>query len=1063
MKLSDFAIDHPAIITIVLVVIVAFGVLAVTSLTQELLPETTQPSIIIATFYSGAAAEDVEREVTDPIENAVSAISGVSGVVSNSRETSSMVTVTFTYDVDFEAKVSEVREELDNISAELPDDIDGPPVLFRLSSGGISVHTVEVRSPWDTPRLSRYLEERVVPQLSRIPGAADVNLNGDVTNEVRIAVDVDRLTYYGVSFIDLHRVVQGNNSSIPAGGVQYRGDDLSIRTQGRYQSLKEIENLVVAYEDDTYIRLRDVATVTKVPEKRDLYFRSGGQNAVTVNIVKMRNASVIDLVEEAEAIYARVEEQSGGQVQFTTLADTSEDIQSSMSAVESSALYGGILAVIILFIFLVNARTTIIIAVSIPLSVVVTFIAMYLGDQTLNLMTLGGLTVGIGMMVDSSIVVLENIYRHRSEGKGLVAAARIGAGEVAGAILASTTTSLCVFVPLLFVEGMAGEILQPVAFTIVFALLASLVVAIFVVPYLSVKLLKPGVGQAGRGAARLARVVDRGVGGLTGGYRRGVRWALGHTPFVLATAIVLLGFAGAAFSGIGFEYIPSSDMNEVQVYLEGPGSYSVEETRDLADEVDGLIRELVPEIRTGLMHVGQDGAVSLIRADNKVFGRYRLVPAAQRDRSVYEVIDLLNNEISARVPDVNATVLNGGLDATTARSSGDLTGAGQGFTIDLTGQNIQDLIDSAEVVRNLLAQDPAVRKAEIGLDLSQQELAAEVDHLAATNAGLSTQEVAVALRGVFFGLDSGNFLDDGQEIPIRLTSTVADAPISEDVLNRISLKSRNGELVSLASVAELRRLPALTEIDREDGVRKISVNGFMRTDNLRPTQERMTAALEQQRFPAGIQWQIGGTAAELQSSFGALTGAIFIAIFLVYAVMVIQFERFDQPFMVMGAVPFILIGVVLLLLITGTNLSIVTLLGIIALVGIVVNNAIVLIDYTNLLRVSYGYELQEAVVEGAATRLRPILMTTLTTLLGVAPLAFRAGQGSEIYSPLGTAVFGGLITSSFITLFIIPVIYYHVEKWRENRDVRRGDDEAEDERSADVADESSALEERYAE
>jgi HAE1 family hydrophobic/amphiphilic exporter-1 len=597
--------------------------------------------------------------------------------------------------------------------------------------------------------------------------------------------------------------------------------------------------------------------------------------------------------------------------------------------------------------------------------------------------------------------------------------------------------------------------------------LAALVVAVFVVPFLAVRLLRPTVAQAEERANRFARLIHRSVGGLTTGYRRGVRWALHHTPFVLASALVLLGFAVASFSGIGFEFVPSSDMNEVHVYLETPGSYSLEDTVERADEVDLLVRDLVPEVVTSLVAVGQDGAVNLIRADNKAFGRYRLVPAAERDRSVYEIIELLNEEIPARVPDVNVTVVNGGLDATTARSSGDFTGVGQGFTINLTGRNLEDLIESARVVRDLLGQDPAVRKAELGIDLSQQELRARVDHTAAANAGLATQEVAVALRAVFYGLESGSYLEEGEEIPIRLTSTMADRPISEDVLNRISLKTPSNEFVSLASVAELRRSPTITEIDREDGLRKISVQGIMRTDNLRPTQERMTAALEAQQFPAGVQWEIGGTAAELTSSFRALTGAIIIAVFLVYAVMVIQFERFDQPFMVMGAIPFILIGVVAMLLITGTNLSIVTLLGVIALVGIVVNNAIVLIDYTNLLRVDYGRPLEEAVVEGAATRLRPILMTTLTTLLGVAPLAFRAGQGSEIYAPLGTAVFGGLLTSSFITLFIIPVVYYHVELLRRRRAGRRaeGDHEEYNHSQEHGSEERIALEEeqRYAE
>jgi len=1035
VKLTDFAVNHPAVISILLTVVLVFGIMTAGNLVQEMFPQIEKPSLLVVTLYPGASAEDVERDVSEPVERALSGLSGVSGIHSNSRESRSIITVEFDYSVDMNTKTSEVREELSNLYSDLPEEVDGIPTVVQMGSGRMPIYTVQVDSSWDPVRLTRYLEDQVVPRLSRINGVAEAAVGGAVYEEIQVQADPDRMAFYGLSILDLRQALNNGSGSVPAGTVRYRGSEMAVRAEGSYTGTEELEELVVGYADGSYIRLGDVARVFRTESDRDVYLRNQGRDAQTLNLRSLRGSDTLAIVGEARAFLEQQEESTGGQVQFQTLTDTGEDISLSMKGVQSSALFGGLLAVLILFLFLVNVRTTMVVAVSIPLSMLITFAAMYLGGQTLNLMSLGGLTVGIGMMVDNSIVVLENIYRHRSGGLPIREAALRGGREVGGAILASTTTSVCVFLPMLFLSGQAGETMRPIAFTIVIALSASLVVAVFVVPHLLVRFLRKessDIRETGF-LFRLRRAVTGATDRLSRRYRSLLDWCLEHTLLVVSAALLLLAASFLLLNSLGFQYIPSTDMNELNLYVETPVTYSLEETREKGDVIDRLIRQAVPEIQNGILYVGQDGALAVFQSSNKIYGRYRLVPADRRERSSGEIIRDLRKFLDSRVADARITVVNGGLDASVSISSGALSGVGQGFAIELTGTGLEALTESAETVRKLLESDPSVTQAVLGVNISAPGMTVQMDHRRAVDAGISVSTAAATLRAFLYGVEAGSLREGEEEVPVVLTSTLRETPVSSDILSRILLRSSGGEQVAMENFASLDYGTQVSEIDRENGLRSLTVTGIMNTQDLRPTQERMTAALEGMRFPGDVEWSIQGQSAQMSESFRSLTLVLLVAVFLVYVVMVLQFERFDQPFLVMGSVPFILIGVAGILTLTGTNLSIIAFLGIITLVGIVVNNAIVLIEYTNLLRQEGASSLKEAVLEGASTRLRPILMSSLTTILGVAPLAFRAGQGSEIYAPLGMAVFGGLITSSLITLVLIPLLYYRLEKSRERR------------------------------
>ena len=1022
MKPADFAIKHPAIITIILIALILFGIISLRGLKQDMLSEIELPSVLILTVYPGAGPEDIEREITEVLENELTTLEGIKTISSTSGNSNSTISLDFDWGTDIDVKLPEIREKINNVSDRLPDGIDGVPTMLKITPDILPILTVSVQSRIDRKALSDFAEDFVLPSLSRIPGVASVNLQGGVVMRAEIVLHLPQLNAKGVSVLEVFRQLEYGNVSFPAGTVQFRGKELTVRTAGEFSSLEEIKNVVVGFQDNTYIRLKDVAEISITPEDPEAYTVSKGEDFLVIDIIKQQGKDTNAIITEAYEILDTIEREHHGTVEFVPIADQSIDIKRAIDSVKSAAILGGILAVLILFFFLRNVRTTVIIAISIPLAIVIAFSAMRLKGQSLNIMTLGGLTVGIGMIVDSSIVVLENIYKNFLRTGDRALAASAGTAEVGGAIIASTTTSLCVFLPLLFVESYAGMILKDVSWTIIYALAAAMLVAIFVVPFLASLFLKRPGPEKATGLAYLNSRIEKGFSRLETGYRGALKWAVGNRFFILILALGILAMSVLAFDFVGFEFVPALDMNEIEIDIETPEGYTLEETREKVTRVENIIRELVPELETMLFYVGQSNSFGLVHASNQAFGRLRLISSKDRERDVFTIIDQLQSEFDRRIPDISALVVNGGLGALSTAVTG-----GEGFKIEVYGNTMDDVIAAAITVEEIMKQDPNTVRTEINTSFNKQEIVSDLALDYMGNLGLTPYEAAVSSRIIFNGMTAGKYRTGENSYDIFLTSNLAGEKISEDILNTLTLKSQNGKVISFANFADMKVRPSVSSIHHENKMKSIIVTAYLHTNDVREMSSRITGQIDEISLPVGVNYQIAGSAAEMMESFKTLLFAMGIAVFLVYTVMVIQFERFTQPLIVMAAIPFTVIGVTAGLLMFGSTLSIVSFLGVIALSGIVVNNAIVLIDYINLIRKRDKKNLLDAILEGGSSRLKPILMTTLTTILGVLPMALGLGEGAGMYAPLGQAIAGGLVTSTLITLFLVPVLYYILE------------------------------------
>ena len=886
--------------------------------------------------------------------------------------------------------------------------------------------TILVEGEGNRGDLSRFCEDNVIPALSRISGVTNVTMNGDSRNVVEITADIDRLKAVGLSVLDIARILPAYNASLPGGDGVFQGYNYNFRTEGRFGSLEEIEEQVLAWKDGQYIHLKDVAEVAVREGRRDNYVISGGRDSLALSVTKQRNGDSIAISRDARRILSDLEKEYAGGVSFVFLKDDSENIDLSINSVISSAIIGAILAILILFLFLHNTNTTLIIGLAIPLSILFTLIGLWCIRAGLDLITLGGLTAAIGMVVDASIVVLENIQRHFDGGMDRREAASLGTGEVGGAVVASTATTLASFFPILFLSGLAGIILKNVAWTIIFALFSSLFVSIIVVPFLCGLFLrredKKTLGS------RAGTKIERGMERLLSFYRRLLVLALSSRKSFLAGSLVLLILSVLSFRLLGFEFLAQTDMAEIEISVETPAGYTLEMTREKVTRLEEEIRELVPEMESSCFVAGRSGHFDTGADRNRAFGTLKLGRVKDRRSHVMDIVNRLQDEIPRRIPDLRASFRNGGVSNLLSMATG-----GDGFVVNVFANDLNNVIAASEEVRSYLRSDPNVLDTDTDVRFNQREMTARLVHRYMGTLGLSSYEVAMMNRIIFNGVELGSYYGGRDSIPIELATTLRGAEIRPDILYGISLNSASGTQVSLANLADLETAEKMSAILHRNKSRAITVSATLRDPNVRETSRRFISLIGEKGLVPGASWSIGGTTEEMLSSFRSLLVVLAVAIFLVYAVMAIQFERFTQPLLIMSSSPFTLIGISVGLLIFGSSLNIVSILGIIALAGIVVNNAIVLIDYTNLLRDRYKVPLEEAILQGACSRLRPILMTTLTTLLGVFPLAVGMGEGSEIYAPLGRSIFGGLFSSTFITLFFIPVVYLILEKRKEKR------------------------------
>ncbi len=1043
-KLIKFPIEHFVIISILVIALAFFGIISFNSLRQEMFPDIFLPTLLIITTYPGASPADVEKDVTTPIEDALSTLAGVDSIQSSSFDSLSFIEVSFSWGTDIDKKFPEVREKLNGIADSLPENISGIPEILKMDPSKLPVITVILQSPLNKEELTDFFEKQIRSRLARIEGVSELNLHGGEKKQVIITVKKDLINARHVSILDIFQILKYYNISFPGGIVKFQGKDINIRSYGEFKSISDIENLVVGFSDNTFIRLKDVAKVELAIPKPTEYTSSLGQPVIVLDIMKQQGKDTLKTSREIIKQFNQIEKIYPGLIKFKIISDQGNDIKKSINTVRDSAIMGGILAILILFIFLRNIRATLVISFSIPLSILFTFIGMKVFNRSLNLMTLSGLTVGIGMVVDASIVVLENIDTHLQKGLKNKEASYIGTKEVAGAVLASTTTTLAVFVPMIFVQGFAGLALKDIALTISLALVGSLIVAIIFIPY-AVSHFFPSIDNMGNLESQsihvknifnkiknifqfLSKIIGKGLDLLIDFYKKILNFALEERRFVITLAIVLLIISIITLDMLGFEFLSDSDMSEIEIKMSTPNGYSLEKTREKVLMFESIVQKYVPEVQTTYFLVGRGDFFGITSKPNIAFGKIRLVPVDKRNRSVFEIISFLQHKAESTIPDLNITVSNGGLGALASLALG-----GKGFMIEIYGTNFDSIYKSAKLIEQILSADKAVLKTELSVNFDSSELLSQMKLDTMGNLGLVPYEAAVASRIYFYGIEAGNFRTDNKTYPIFLKTDIPDSKISSNILNEIFLKSRSGNFVSYSNFAKLDLKPSVSLINHRNRLKSIIVTAILSDPDMRGIEKRITPILKNLALPLGVNWEIIGSAKEIKNSFQSLLVVLLIGVFLVYMVMVIQFERFSHPLIILSSIPFMLIGATLGIIIGKTTLSIVSFLGLITLAGTVVNNAIVLIDFIELNRKQYGKSLRDAIVNAGSSRLRPILMTTLTTVLGVLPMALGIGEGSNLYRPLGLVIAAGLTTSTLITLVLVPVIYYSFEKRKEGK------------------------------
>lgn len=1011
MNLPRFAVERPVFISMITVLIIILGVVGLSHLPVDLLPEVERSSLSVNTSYTDASPQEVEESVTRPLEQSLGAVSGVSEVRSTSSEGQSSISIDFVWGTDLDAASNDVRDRIDRVLGQLPDDVSRPQVR-QFDSAAIPVMMLAFASEMD-PLVSReYVENNLVYRFERLPGVAAVSVNGGMERQIQVELDMDRILALQISFNDLLDRITRGNVNTPGGNIAEGNREIRVRVPGTYSSLDELRDTVILLRDGVPVRVRDVAQVTDGAADRRSLSRVDGQEAVRLMVYKQSGGNTVEVADAVAAEIERINNELP-QGKLFVLFDTAEYIRQSIGSVTTAAVWGGMLAILVLLFFLRQVRSTLVVAMTIPVSVIGCFTLIYFAGYSINVMTLGGLALGIGMLVDSAIVVLENIVQKRDAGMNRREASITGAAEVGMAILASTLTTAVVFLPLLFIAGMAGLLFKQLAMVVTFSLFTSLVASLTLVPMLASRWLeKRANGNKEKFLARRIRIL---LESLESGYAALLADALQYRVRALVIIALILLSSLALVPYLGTELMPATDESEVGVNFEMESGTRIELVEAKVVELEKLIRDAVPEIRVLQASAGSSGWRS--NTTNKGSFRVKLVPKTERVRSTDQVAFDLNKVLS-RVAGIKSRCR--------VRSSmmGRIVGGHGNNTVDLDirGHDLETGRQLAEEISRRAEELEGVTDAEVSRDEGVPERNIRVDRRKAADLDLSVKDVADALRTVLAGRRAGLYRTEGREYDILVRVKGADKMAIKDILD-LSISNRKGKSVVLRNVLTEDLGTGPSAIERKDRERIVTVSVNAPGRDQGTVVSDLQKALADLPIPRGFAIVYSGGYEEQRKSFRELFFSLILALILVYIVMACQFESIRDPFIVMFAVPLAATGVILMLFLTNTTVNMQSFIGCIMLAGIVVNNAILLVDQTGLLRKTEGLGIRDALKEAGRRRLRPILMTAATTCLGLMPLALGLGDGGEAQAPMARAVIGGLLSSTLITLIVVPVVY----------------------------------------
>lgn len=1040
MLLPRFAIQRPVTVYMIFIAVIVLGFISLSKLSLDLLPDFSLPMSIVITSYSGAGPAEIESMVTMPVERSLSTTKDLKDMNSFSVEGFSAVMMQFEWGTNMDVAANDIREKLDMGRSMLPKDADNP-MIFKFDMSMMPVVMLAVSGEKQGLDKLRYIAEQTVqPALERLPGVASAATQGGLEREIKVEINREAMDASGLSIDQVRGAISVANVNTPGGHLKTGTADYVIRTVGQFKRVNELENIVVDTQKGVPVYLRSIAKIKDDFVEQTSEVKVNGTQSVVLTVQKSPGANTVAVSDTISKALAKVKMELPEGVKIETIMDSATYIKQSLNRTKTEAVQGAFLAVIIILLFLRNVSSTLIVSTAIPVSLVVAFILMYFGKMSLNIVTLGGLALGVGRLVDDAIVVIESIYRHRRKTDDPAAAAVEGTTEVALAVLSSTITTVVVFAPLLFVSGIAGIMFKPMAYTIVISLGASYFVAMVLIPLLSSKFLKNLPDDKMNFTLKPQGGIQRLWANLRAGawfdsidafYHRVLKWALANKKRTVTLVIAAFIITMPLIYFLGTEFMPSNDEGQIDIAISLPVGTKLEKTKQVAGRMEKIISDNVSELKSVYTASGVEG--SGIAALRSIFSnmtgshsssmRIELVEKSKRKRSSAEIVELLRKKF-ADIPDADIKFSGGGMMAHMSSF-----GATDPIVVEIRGFDLDVSRSLAKKVVKIGASIKGMRDMKINREDGLPELHIMINREKASSLGLSVAQIGKTVQSNIDGAIASVYRDEelGKEfnINVRLRESVrANSPD----LGNVFITSPHGKQIALSNISRINKGLGPVKIERKNQDRILQVTAQVFGVPLGTVASQLESMINKELVvPPNFTVSVAGSYKDQGDAFRNLLFALLLAIALVYMVMAAQFESFIDPFIIMFSVPLGIIGVIWALFLTGNTLSVISFIGIIMMSGIVVSNAILLVDYTNTLR-HQGMELEEAVITAGRTRLKPVLMTTLTTIVAMMPIALGLGEGSEMIAPMGVSVVGGLAVSTVLTLIFIPTMYLIVER-----------------------------------
>lgn len=1016
MSIYESAVRKPITTFLIFVAVVIFGLYSLSRLPIDLYPEMEYPAISIFTMYNGAGAKDIETNITKPIEDGMSSISDLKEINSVSRDNMSVIFIEFEWGTNLDEAANDIRDALSFVEDMLPEDAEDP-TIFKFNTSMMPILFYAVTADESYEGLEKILDEKLVNPLNRIDGIGSIGFSGMPGREITVQVDPRRLDAYNLTVEQIGNILRAENLNMPSGNVKMGQMDYPLRVEGEFSNSSEIKKIVVGNYNGQSIYLEDVASVRDSVREMSVIERIGDQKGVRMYVMKQSGGNTVRISREIKDKLEEIKENLPPDIEIQTIFDSSEFINHSISNLSITLFFALLFVTLVVLFFLGRWRATFIIVLTIPISLIVSFIYLGISGNSVNIISLSSLSIAIGMVVDDAIVVLENITKHIERGSSPREAAIYATNEVWLAVIVTTLTVVAVFFPLTLVSGMTGMFFKQLGWIVTITIVTSTIAAISLTPMLCSKLLKNIPKQKDKKKVSFNRVMLKFLDKVDAFYGKTISWVLHHKIFTGITAFVIFIGTMMLLPTIGTEFIPQTDQSQINFSFELQVGTRVEETFRVSRIVDEYLKKNFPEIDLLSTSCGSDdsgGLAAMFRSSGSHIANYQigLSMPDQRNRNVWEIAEAIRQKL-AEIPEI--------VKYTVSTESGMGMGSDNSVEVSIYGFDLEKTTQIAEQIADKVETIPGAREIKISREEFKPELQVLLDRQKMALHGLNTAMVSTAIRNRVEGLTATRFRQFGDEFDVIVNYDEQYRNSITDIEN-ITITSPMGMKIRLKELGKVTEQRTPPNIERRSRERIVNVTAVPYKISLGELAEKIKVEMKDIDIPREMYTEVGGAYEDQQESFADLGLLMLLSLLLVYIVMASQFESFKMPLIIMFSIPFSFSGVILALFVTGKNLSVIAALGAVLLIGIVVKNAIVLVDYINLMR-DRGNELYEAVILSGKSRLRPVLMTALTTILGMTPMAVSTGQGAEIWSPMGISVIGGLIFSTILTMIIVPVMY----------------------------------------